>query len=203
MSRLPRLLPLSFATLAALAAGCGSSGPTGAVGGAVTGPADDHCTVNGELMKTKVGMCMSPQESDGGAPSDDDGGAAPGPDYGDPLYNADGYDDECKYHVSWTSTPIRKDALVTFTLTLEGLDPAGAVKGADIDVEAFLGETHVAPNTNTESTETPADSGKYEIGPVKLDRSGEWVVRFHFFEKCADEPEDTPHGHVAFRINVP
>jgi hypothetical protein len=202
MNRFVSAFPLSFAALALLALGCGSSGPTGAVGGPVTGAADEHCTVNGTLMKTKVGMCMPPAESDGGAPADD-GGAAPASDYGETLFNSEGYDDDCKYHVSFTSTPIRKDALVTFTLTLEGLDPAGPTKGADMDVEAFLGDTHVAPNTNTTATETPADSGIYKIGPVKLDRSGEWTVRFHFFETCADEPADSPHGHVAFRINVP
>ena len=67
----------------------------------------------------------------------------------------------------------------------------------------MLGDTHVAPNTNTTAIEKPADSGTYEIGPIKFDRSGEWLVSFHFFETCADEPADTPHGHVAFRINVP
>jgi hypothetical protein len=189
----------------ALAPACGSSSPSGPVGGAVAGPADEHCTVNGMLTKTKVGMCMAPGPTDGGTEEEDDGGdggGAPTSDFGETLFNDSGYDDECKYQVSFTSTPIRKDANVTFTLTLTGLDPAGAVEDADIDVEAFLGDTHVAPNTNptTKATATP---GVYTVGPVKFDRSGEWTIRFHFFEGCADEPADTPHGHVAFHIDVP
>jgi len=36
-----------------------------------------------------------------------------------------------------------------------------------------------------------------------FDKSGRWVVRFHFFESCSDVPDDSPHGHVAFYIDVP
>jgi hypothetical protein len=36
-----------------------------------------------------------------------------------------------------------------------------------------------------------------------FDQSGRWVVRFHYFETCSDVPEDSPHGHVAFYIDVP
>jgi hypothetical protein len=195
-----RFLPLSLLALAPLlAAGCGSSGPSGPVGGAVTGAVDDHCFMNDALTKAKVGMCMVPTASDGGASADAGAPEPPGP----PLFNSDGYDDDCKYHVSWTSTPIRKDANVTFTLMLEGLDPPGPVHDATIDVEGLLGDTHVLPNTGTTTSERPANSGTYEIGPVKFNASGEWTFRFHFFENCSDEFADSPHGHIAFRINVP
>jgi hypothetical protein len=189
---------LALLTVSLAAASCGSSGPSGPVGGPVTGAIDDHCFMNDALTRTKVGMCLAPGASDAGAP---DGGAAPEEEI--PLYNSEGYDDACKYHVSWTSTPIRKNELVTFTLALDGLDPAGPVKGADIDTDAFLGDAHVAPNTGSTSSESPADSGKYKVGPIKFDESGEWTVVFHFFEGCADQPADTPHGHIGFRINVP
>jgi hypothetical protein len=191
---------LALVALTPLAAACGSSGPSGPVGGPVTGAVDDHCFMNDALTKNKVGMCITgPEETDAGAP---DGGAVV-PDEGEPLFNSEGYDDDCKYHVSWTSTPVRKNELVTFTFTLEGLDPAGPVKGADIDTDVFLGDTHLAPNTGSKSTESPADSGTYKIGPIKFDESGDWVVRFHFFETCSDAPADSPHGHVAFHVNVP
>jgi hypothetical protein len=195
MNSSPRFASLAFLALAPLLAlGCGSSGPSGPVGGPVTGAVDDHCSMNDALVKAKVGICETPTPTDGGV--------APEPP-AEPLYNSEGYDDDCKYHVSFTSTEIRKDALVTFTLMLEGLDPAGPVKGAEIDTEVTLGDAHVAPNTKTTSTETPAGSGTYQVGPIKFDRSGEWILRFHFNESCSDAPADSPHGHVGFRINIP
>jgi hypothetical protein len=69
--------------------------------------------------------------------------------------------------------------------------------------EIFLADdlTHISPSNNITATEGPA--GTYEIGPVIFDRSGRWVVRWHYFENCSDVPEDSPHGHVAFYIDVP
>jgi hypothetical protein len=37
---------------------------------------------------------------------------------------------------------------------------------------------------------------------VRFDASGKWTVRFHFSADCADAV-DSPHGHVAFFVNVP
>ena len=34
------------------------------------------------------------------------------------MFNAEGDDDDCKYHIIWTSTPVRENASVTFTVTL-------------------------------------------------------------------------------------
>jgi hypothetical protein len=53
------------------------------------------------------------------------------------------------------------------------------------------------------TTETPANSGKYVMKPIKFDASGRWVVRFHFYESCDDILPDSPHGHVAFNYDVP
>src|SRR5215475_9454936 len=104
----------SWVTLGAVAAlalgGCSSSGPSGPVGGPVTGALDTHCTVNGEDVKQEIGACMM----GGGDQVDPDAGTAS--DYGDTMYNAEGNDDDCKYHISWTSTAIREDQNVTFTV---------------------------------------------------------------------------------------
>jgi hypothetical protein len=193
MKRLVRLI-----SVVALGAGCSSSSPSGPVGGAVTGAADEHCGPSGDIMATKVGMCVDPTAWDGGAGADD--GGVPLPDYGETLFNAEGYDDECKYRVSFTSTPVRLNDSVTFTVTIAGLDPTGPAKDADLQAEVFLDGLHPAPNTNTTTTET--SDGVYKIGPIKFDAPGRWTVRFHLYDRCA-ETSDTPHGHVAFYIDVP
>jgi hypothetical protein len=76
-----------------------------------------------------------------------------------------------------------------------------------VNIEGFLSteESHVLPNTTPAmtATETPANSGIYTISPVVFDKSGRWVVRFHFNENCTDNLEDSPHGHAAFFFDVP
>jgi hypothetical protein len=42
----------------------------------------------------------------------------------------------------------------------------------------------------------------FQGGPLRFDRSGRWVVRFHFYEDCNDG-ESSPHGHIAFFVDVP
>jgi hypothetical protein len=201
MSLLPaRSLGLALLSLAygAAGAGCGSSS-AGPVGGAVDGAVSTRCVDNGVVMKNQVGPCLT--DVDAGA----DGGAAPSPgasDYGATLYNQSGYDDDCKYHVSWDSTPIRKNADVTFTVTVEGLDPAGPATGANIVPEVYLTAIHPAAGSST-TTETPPGSGVYKVGPIVFDASGVWTVRFHLYETCSDAPQDSPHGHIAFFVNVP
>jgi len=212
-SPLARLAALSLTVVmlagGALATGCGSSAPAGATGGAVPDAADQHCVVNGALAPTKVGMCVMPaaggadggssQELDGG---DDGGPGVPSTDYGPPLYNQEGYDDDCKYHVSFTSTPIREGADVTFTVTVASLDPAGPATGAKVYADVFLTAVHPAPISNPKTTETPG-AGVYEVGPFVFDASGRWTVRFHMNEMCSDAPADSPHGHAAFYVDVP
>src|SRR5205085_2224712 len=90
-------------------AGC-SSGPSGPTGGPVTGAVDMHCVMNDMETKTPVGVCIpagTPVEAgaadDGGA--SDGGGAAP--EFGPPMYNSEADDDDCKYHVKWSSTAVR------------------------------------------------------------------------------------------------
>jgi len=187
-----------------LGVACGSDAPAGLVGGAVADGGDMHCMPNGTLAAQPVGMCLS-DNADGGQADDGGADAAPAstiPDYGATLYGSEGYDDDCKYHVSWTSTPIRKDASVTFTVTVEQLDPAGPATGADVSPEVFLTPTHPSLSRPT-TTETPAGSGVYKIGPVVFNASGLWTVRFHMYEVCSDSNEDSPHGHAAFYVQVP
>jgi hypothetical protein len=187
--------------------GCDSTNP-GPAGGPADGAADEHCKVNGTLAPSKVGMCIAPGTEDAGTPPAtlDDGGAEAGTtaiEFGKPMFGSAGYDDDCKYQVSFTATPVRKNAPVTFTVTVVGLVPAGPATSADLYAEIYLNDHHPAPNSGTKTTETPPGSGVYKVGPVKFDASGQWTVRFHMYEMCSDAPADSPHGHAAFFIDVP
>ena len=178
-----------MAFAAPFSGGCSSSsGPGGPVGGPVMGALDTHCSGPGP---TVVGTCMTPGASDGGAPMVD---------YGPTLFNAEGDDDDCKYHVSWTSTPVRENTNVTFTMMLTKLADASTATGAGIRAEVFLTDTHPVPPP-PQATESPA--GTYKVGPIKFDAPGDWTVRFHFYEDCDDAPADSPHGHAAFYVRVP
>src|SRR5580658_3045445 len=105
------------------AAGCYTAGnasyPTPKVsascsppGGVVSGPADMHCkgvtpqTVSPSACSVAT-MDAGPQMEAGSA----DSGPPPGlcgengPDYGATMYGDEGDDDDCKYHVTYTTTP--------------------------------------------------------------------------------------------------
>jgi len=179
---------------AALAAGCGSNSPSGPTGGPVTGALDVHCkNADGGVMAVMVGTCEpagSGPEPDGGAVSE----------YGETLYNAEGDDDDCKYHLKWTSSPVRENSDVTFNLTLTTLADGKPAAGAGVNAEVYLNETHPAAPAG-EALE--GSGGTYKVGPIRFDAPGDWTVRFHFFEDCDDAPEDSPHGHAAFFVRVP
>ena len=182
----------------------------GPAGGPVSGAVDTHCT--GDAGPITQSVSNSSCHPDAGPPDDagaDDGGA---PAYGDTLFNAEGDDDDCKYHLKWTATPIRQGTDVTFTVTVTTKDgtPAPvrplAEEGSGgyypIRLEVFLNDTHPAPNTKQTSTET-STPGTYTAGPVRFDASGKWTVRFHIHEVCEDTLPDSPHGHGAFYVQVP
>jgi YtkA-like len=174
----------------------GSSGSGGAcTGGPVTGPADTHCGAT----KTATGICQTDVPAADAGPSGDAG--PPTSDYGDTMVGTEADDDDCKYHVKYTVTPVCDAAGATFTVTVTTTTDGKPVTGASARIEAFLDDTHLSPSFNPKSTEKAG--GVYDIGPVKFDKPGKWTVRFHFFETCADEPADSPHGHAAFFINVP
>jgi hypothetical protein len=185
------LLAIPFA---ALVGGC-SDGPTGPTGGPVSGALDTHCGGNA----TVIGTCMTGTEPADAAAPDPDAGA-PTSDYGETLFNAEGDDDDCKYHVKWSATPIRQKAGVNFTVTLTKLADGTPATGAGMRAEVYLTETHpVAPPPEANE----AAGGNYTLGPITFDASGDWTVRFHFYEDCNDAPEDSPHGHAAFFVHVP
>ena len=61
--------------------------------------------------------------------------------------------------------------------------------------------THGVPAPSAPSPEIAP--GVYKVGPIVFDAPGIWTERFHLFEECSDDPDDSPHGHAAFFINVP
>lgn len=196
-----------FLSLAAFALwGCGSNdnhaADAGAAGGAVSGASDTHCDApDGGLViqPTRAAAC----HPDLDAGNDDDSGGDD--DYGATLYNAHGYDDDCKYSLGWTSTPIRENTDVTFTVNVGLLGTDQPATGGNVNnhtyVEAFLNDTHPGDTASAVSTEGP--DGTYTIGPVRFDAPGRWTVRFHVFGDCVDETADSPHGHAAFYVDVP
>jgi hypothetical protein len=168
----------------------GSGGGGGAcTGGPFAGAADTHCGTTTQA----TGACRTDVASAA------DAGAV---DYGDTMNGTEGDDDDCKYHVVYSTTPVCDPAGATFTVTVTTkADPVKPVTGAAATLEAFLSDTHLSPTFKPKSVEKAG--GVYDIGPVKFDRPGIWTVRFHFFETCSDTPADSPHGHAAFFINVP
>jgi hypothetical protein len=163
-------------------------------GGAVSGAVDTHCT---EAQAVDPAICeqvvpdAGPDQPDAG-----DGGS----DFGDTLYGAEGDDDDCKYHLTWTSTPVCQNTDVTFTVTAIQLADNAPVTDPQPYIEAFLDETHPAPNSS--ATAVPKGNGTYDIGPIRFDAPGRWTVRYHLFGTCPDS-EESPHGHGAFFVDVP
>jgi hypothetical protein len=145
------------------------------------------------VQPTSVASC----HPDGGG-SIADAGAS----YGPTMYNTGGNDDDCKYVVNWSATPIAEEEDVTFTVavvnTLDGTPATGANTYAEVYLPA---QNHISPSTNPPVTEGPP--GVYTVGPVIFDLPGQWTVRFHFYEDCLDLLPDSPHGHAAYFVNVP
>jgi hypothetical protein len=216
------------ATLATalLAGACSSNGTVtqqtaacSSPGQFTVGPADDHCSCgDGGTTVVAVDPNICNETADGG----DDGGAESCP-WGSTMFSgqstqAQGDDDDCKYHVVVTNTsPICQGSHgVTFqvvaTRKTDGSALTGAAAGAeaftttpgDWDADSFCDDksSHTSPTDNgaiVPFTENPA--GTY-TGTFVFDQSGAWTVRFHFFESCFDAP-NSPHGHAAFHITVP
>jgi hypothetical protein len=186
-------------------------------GAAVSGPQDTHCA--GVMQVVDPAACFfdagsGGDDSGGGADAsgDDGGGDAGGADAGDigncgdsafgaTNYNNSSGDDDCKYDVSWTSTPICEGAPgVYFTVTAKHRSDGSPVTGANPRPDVVLNCNHPIPNTPGDSPElTP---GTYRVGPVIFDMPGRWVFRFHFNETCTDLPQ-SPHGHAAYYVQVP
>lgn len=178
----------------------GSSGTgDGGASGVVSGAKDEHCGAKKQVTTQAACSPDAGHSHDTDAMAMDDAGAMS--EYGATLYNDEGDDDECKYHVKWTASPVAQGKDVTFTVIATNKSDGSALKAAPIRAEVFLDDTHPGPNTNQTSKES-ATAGTYAVGPIRFDKPGKWTVRFHFFEDCADG-EESPHGHVAFYVQVP
>jgi hypothetical protein len=188
------------ASLALLAgfAGCSSDDKTSDApatctdgGGPAMGEADTHC---GDTAQ-HIGMCVTDATGSDQAAQDEPYKVS---------FGSEADDDDCKYHVSFTNSCVTLNQPVTFTLKLTRKEDGAPATGAVPDSpEVFFADdtNHVTPSNDFKAPEGPP--GTYEISPIVFDRSGRWVVRFHFFETCSDVPEDSPHGHAAFYIDVP
>jgi hypothetical protein len=175
-----------------------SDGPVAV--GVVKGAADMHCIgAGGKLTMTAIGMCSAdPGGTDASAP---DAAASGASGFGQTMFNTEGDDDDCKYHVSWLSSAIRENTNVMFTTTVTRLVDGQPAKGANVGLAAFLTPTHPTPSPAINNGELPG--GQYNIGPVIFDAPGTWTVRFVFYPTCSDIPADSPQGHAAFYVAVP
>ncbi|WP_394824144.1 hypothetical protein [Pendulispora albinea] len=180
-------------------------------GGVVSGQADNHCGGS----KTPIMESACSLKPDGGATiqsvllhhgdaSAGDGGADPG--YGPTLTGNESDDDDCKYHVKWeaenpSTVCVNGDIFFRVTLTTTA-DGAPVRNNVPIRVEAVLDHKFPAPPTDQRSLEIAGSPGVYSVGPIRLDRPGQWMVRFHVREECGDA-ESSPHGHAAYFVAVP
>ena len=195
----------------------------GAPGGAWAGPADTHCedTDGGEMRQVTEtsGCCAAPDDAgnDGGytetcnanyvVASGPDNGTCCGNAYGPTMWNNQGSDDDCKYDVSWSSTPICLGAPVYFTVHANlrvGATSFGSgapLTGAGPYIEAILDCS--TPASATQPPPVEFQPGVYQVGPIVFPDPGVWSVRFHFNEHCNDLVPYSPHGHAAFWVLVP
>lgn len=195
-------------------ASCASAGkPT-------PGAADAHCAGRAPQPVSGTSCAVTdagppPPASDAGAPSGDAGASpAPGPCgensdfYGGTQFGTEGDDDDCKYHLSYTASPICQNNGTYFVVEATYLATNAPATNASASAELCLSDTHPAPAVDgrppsgkQQVVEGPP--GTYTIGPVQFDAPGDWTVRFHFSEFCCDVADDSPHGHAAFHVTVP
>jgi hypothetical protein len=185
------------------------------------GVADAHC-VGVTPQAISGAACDDMNAGSGGAggsaPTADAGPApTPGPcdengtdgAYGSTMYGTEADDDDCKYHLSYTVSPVCENSGTYFVVKASYLaGTMGPLTGASTFAELCLNDTHPGPAVdarppygNQQVVEGPP--GTYTVGPVQFDASGDWTVRFHFNEFCCDVVPNSPHGHAAFHVTVP
>jgi hypothetical protein len=222
-----KVLLLAAASGLLLSASCSSDTPsdtpdtnTGPLGGLVMGDADTHCAMQTPAVVDSA-ACMTAEASAGagGAPADEGSTSQAGASdcnaehdamYGETLYGDSGDDDDCKYEAHWTSTPIRLKENVTFTITATDLTTGkplealadGKLALSRLEVYEPCKLEHRPPLLDAQAKFSETAPGVYTGGPIQFDESGRWVVRFHFYEECLDG-DTSPHGHIAFFVDVP
>jgi hypothetical protein len=188
-----------------------NAGTCGSPGGPVSGPEDNHCEApdGGEIVQvTTVAGCTADAGPPGGDDAGDGGvdagdiGNCGNSDYGPTMDNNWGSDDDCKYDVMWTSTPICENQPVYFTVQVSKRTDHSPLTGANAGPDVVLACDHPISNIPRDPSPEIAP-GVYEVGPIVFDEPGQWVFRFHFNETCFDLAPDSPHGHAAFYVNVP
>ncbi len=183
-----------------LVCGCGGTfglRDAGAVGRFAIGGADLHCGLPDggvRAQPTRQAACaLTAADFDGGLPPEE---VPP-----EPRFGGDGDDDDCKYHLTVSSSAIALNKAVTLGVALMSKVDGAPVLGADVMPQIFLSDDHPAPDTAPMSMESAG--GIYSVSPVKFDAPGRWTVRLHLFDQCVDLAEDSPHGHAAFFVDVP
>src|SRR5690348_2661711 len=88
-------------------AACGDSAPKpvtcNPMGAPTSGAADTHCA-GMSAQPTDVNACNAPMpDAAAGAP---DGGDTGGSEFGPTMFNTEGDDDDCKYHLKYSATNI-------------------------------------------------------------------------------------------------
>jgi hypothetical protein len=182
-------------------------------GAATPGPADDHCATGAPDGGPVVEEVTQGCKLDAAPPGDDGGLTCP---YGTTNYGMEADDDDCKYHVAWTSTPICETPGASyFTIHATYKSNRMPLTGAAPTVEVFVTSPpdcgaglpvcdtctpHPGPMYAVHLVES-SPAGTY-VAPVEFDQPGIWTLRFHFFDGCDDTP-NTLHGHVAFHVTVP
>jgi hypothetical protein len=174
------------ALLLSLAATLSACGPTG---GPVAGAADTHC--GSTVVTPSQSECMGMAPADAGMAEEEP----------EVRFNAEADDDDCKYHVKFTTTPVTENADVTVTAVITRKSDGQPATAAEAELEWFLDATHPAPNTNPKTTETTP--GTYAISPLRFNAAGQWTMKFHLYGSCSDAAEESPHGHVSFYLAVP
>lgn len=166
-------------------------------GGPVMGAMDAHCKSDGGdmIQPTDPASCHPPP--DAGMTMDDAGMDGM---YGETMNGSEGDDDDCKYHLKWSSTDVCRGGDVTFTLTVTRKADGMPATGANPYTETVLPPAHLAGGNPTTKETMP---GVYTIGPVRFDQPGKWYVRFHLYGDCEDTLDTSPHGHAAFYVSVP
>ena len=195
--------------------------------GMVPGPVSTRCQGRAPYKVNPNGCFLQiepPEFSNGGSagselPSGGAGGVtdcnfAHDAGYGDPLYNDSGDDDECKYHMSWTSTPIQKNQPFTVMVKATNLQTGaplanlpdqepGTVALSRIEPFVPCDPVHLPPTSTLEGQHvTETGPGEFSVGPLVFDESARWEMRFHFYGDCFNNSA-TPHAHIAFFVDVP